>query len=91
MLDALIMTKAPYILQTLQVSKIMKKLDLDGDQRVDYAEFLAATLRLTEIGLSELESQGLILKTFNHFDQQQLGYLTKEDVKARGTSDQRME
>ncbi|GAX75727.1 hypothetical protein CEUSTIGMA_g3170.t1 [Chlamydomonas eustigma] len=64
-----------------EVSKIMNKLDLDGDQRVDYSEFTAATLRLTEIGLSDLESQGLMLKAFNHFDQHEQGYLTKEDVK----------
>ena len=67
----------------MQVMRILGSLDLDGNQMVDYLEFIAATMRGVANGLSDSEVQERLLQAFKHFDREQSGFITVENIKVR--------
>lgn len=67
----------------MQVMHILSSLDLDGNQMVDYLEFIAATMRGIANGLSASEMQERLLQAFRHFDREQSGFITIEDMRVR--------
>lgn len=53
----------------------MNDIDLDGNGVVDYEEFLAATMNL-----SNLEADEKLMRAFSHFDTDNSGYITKDEL-----------
>ena len=70
----------------MQVMRILGSLDLDGNQMVDYLEFIAATMRGVANGLSDSEVQERLLQAFKHFDRDQSGFIIVENIKVTGSS-----
>ena len=56
-------------------------MDLDGNQMVDYFEFLAAMMKGVSQSLSDNEMQDQLVNAFKHFDKEGTGYITKEVLK----------
>lgn len=54
---------------------LIQRADLDGSGTVDYAEFLAATLHL-----ARLERDERLYRAFRHFDSEDTGFITREDL-----------
>ena len=63
--------------------RILTSLDLDGNQRVDYLEFIAATMKGVSRGLSDAEMQTQLMQAFKHFDKDDTGFITMEVLKVR--------
>jgi len=49
--------------------------DVDGDGTIDYLEFLGATVHQTK-----LDKEEYLLKAFRHFDVDQSGFITREEL-----------
>ncbi|KDD73135.1 protein kinase, partial [Helicosporidium sp. ATCC 50920] len=59
------------------VERIMQDMDVDGSGGIDYEEFLAATVNLTQ-----LEREETFIKAFRHLDKDGSGLLNVEEVRA---------
>lgn len=53
------------------MEKILGDIDLDGNHRLDYEEFLAATIHL-----HVLDREDIMLAAFQHFDKDNSGQIT---------------
>lgn len=62
---------------TLEVEQILQRVDINGNGTIDYSEFLAANL-----GLSELLTNEKLQAAFNLFDIDQNGRITLEEIKS---------
>lgn len=58
-----------------EVQKILDKIDINGNSRIDYEEFLAATMHL-----SKLNREENLLEAFKHFDKDNSGYITTSEI-----------
>lgn len=58
-----------------EVDKIIDEVDYFGNRRINYTEFLAATLDVKKF-LDEAKLQAL----FNQFDTDSSGFITKENI-----------
>lgn len=62
-----------------EVETIMAAADVDGDGEIDYNEFVAATMNI-----SQLEKEDLIWRAFTEFDTDGSGWISFEELeKAR--------
>lgn len=66
----------------LQADTIMSKIDRDNNGVIDYTEFVRAT-----VDSKEIFSQENIIKTFNHFDHENKGHISYEDLLKRFSHD----
>eukprot|EP00775_Hariotina_reticulata_P005659 gene5659-5898_t len=66
-------TKIPEV----ELQRIMENADVNGDGKVDYEEFLAATMHL-----GKLEREENLYKAFQYFDQDGSGYITVDELQA---------
>lgn len=58
-----------------EVEKIMDRIDINGNQKIDYEEFIAATIHLNKLGREEL-----MMEAFQHFDTDNSGFITMEEL-----------
>jgi calcium-dependent protein kinase len=58
------------------MASIMAAADLDGDGKLNYEEFIAATANL-----NKLEKEANILAAFNQFDTDHSGALTRDEIR----------
>lgn len=58
-----------------EVSKLMKSCDVDGNGTLSYEEFIAATIHQ-----NKLESQEHLFMAFSHFDADNSGYITQDEL-----------
>lgn len=58
-----------------ELQRIMENADVNGDGTIDYEEFLAATIHL-----SKLEREEVLYSAFKHFDADNSGFITKEEL-----------
>ena len=58
-----------------EIKDIIKKTDYDGDNKINYTEFLAATM-----DLKTFLDESKLLAVFRKFDTDNSGYLTKENI-----------
>ena len=61
--------------------RLLGSLDLDGNQMVDYLEFIAATMKGVSVGLSDTEIQENMKQAFKHFDSEGTGFITPTDLR----------
>ncbi len=54
---------------------MMDKIDVNGNSRIDYEEFLAATMHL-----SKLNREENMMDAFKHFDKDNSGFITKDEI-----------
>mmetsp|Transcript_3676 Transcript_3676/g.10578 ORF Transcript_3676/g.10578 Transcript_3676/m.10578 type:complete len:478 (+) Transcript_3676:258-1691(+) len=59
-----------------EIKSLMQAADVDGDGMIDYAEFLAATVQL-----STLETDENLQKAFQHFDTDNSGSITLDELR----------
>jgi hypothetical protein len=59
-----------------ELASIMAAADLDGDGKLNYEEFIAATA-----SLNKLEREANILAAFNQFDTDHSGALTRDEIR----------
>eukprot|EP00798_Chlamydomonas_sp_ICE-L_P014634 gene14634-20668_t len=50
-------------------------MDINGDDTIDYEEFLAATIHM-----SKLNREDAMMEAFKHFDKDESGMITKEEL-----------
>lgn len=55
--------------------RLMNDIDLDGNGVVDYEEFLAATVNMSNVHTDEK-----MMRAFAHFDSDNSGYITKDEL-----------
>ena len=60
----------------LQVENIVGNIDVNGNQLIDYEEFIAATIHL-----SKLNREDMMMEAFKHFDKDNSGFITSEELK----------
>ena len=60
----------------VQVEKIVGSIDVNGNQLIDYEEFIAATIHL-----SKLNREDMMMEAFKHFDKDNSGFITSEELK----------
>ena len=60
----------------MQVEKIVGSIDVNGNQLIDYEEFIAATIHL-----SKLNREDMMMEAFKHFDKDNSGFITSEELK----------
>ena len=69
---------------------LMSDIDVDKNGVVDYEEFLAATMNLFK-----LQNDEKLMKAFEHFDTDNSGYITKDELvealKEYGSADENIE
>eukprot|EP00798_Chlamydomonas_sp_ICE-L_P004948 gene4948-34724_t len=58
-----------------EVAKIVDGLDVDGNNTIDYEEFLAATLHMNKLNREET-----MMEAFKYFDKDGSGHITKEEL-----------
>ena len=56
----------------------MDLIDVNGNQKIDYEEFLAATMHL-----NKLNREDMLMKAFKHFDSDDSGYITRDELEVR--------
>lgn len=56
----------------------MDSIDVNGNSRIDYEEFLAATLHLTKLNREEQ-----MINAFKFFDKDESGFITKDEIVVR--------
>ena len=59
----------------VQVEKIVGLIDVNGNQLIDYEEFIAATIHL-----SKLNREEVMHDAFKHFDKDNSGFITAEEL-----------
>lgn len=60
-----------------EVNKILDSIDINGDQKIDYEEFIAATMHL-----NKLNREDLMIKAFKFFDKDDSGFITEDELLA---------
>ncbi|KAJ3670451.1 hypothetical protein LUZ60_010775 [Juncus effusus] len=60
-----------------EVKQLMEAADLDGNGSLDYMEFITATMHR-----HKLKRDRLLYKAFLHFDKDNSGYITRDELKA---------
>lgn len=58
-----------------ELQRIVDKIDANGNQKIDYEEFLAATIHL-----SKLEKEENMVLAFQYFDTDNSGYITRDEL-----------
>ncbi|KAJ9528579.1 hypothetical protein QJQ45_020442 [Haematococcus lacustris] len=58
-----------------EVQRIMDNIDVNGNSRIDYEEFLAATMHITK-----LNKEDNMIEAFRHFDKDNSGFITKDEI-----------
>lgn len=58
-----------------EIDQIIKELDYDGNEMINYSEFLAATISIKKILTHEK-----LLAVFNHFDESQTNQITAQNI-----------
>ena len=61
----------------IEVEQVLKKVDLNGNGTIDYSEFLAANMQVSELLTNER-----LQAAFNLFDIDQNGRITIEEIKS---------
>ena len=56
---------------------LLGQIDIDASGTIDYEEFLAAT-----VNLSQLEKEENMYRAFAHFDADNSGYITEDELEA---------
>lgn len=56
----------------------MEKIDVNGNQKIDYEEFIAATIHLNKLNREEL-----MVEAFKYFDKDNSGFITQEELHVR--------
>ena len=56
---------------------LLSQIDIDASGTIDYEEFLAAT-----VNLSQLEKEENMYRAFAHFDTDNSGYITEDELEA---------
>ena len=59
----------------IQVEKIVGLIDVNGNQLIDYEEFIAATIHLSKLNRDEVMHDA-----FKHFDKDNSGFITAEEL-----------
>lgn len=59
-----------------KIAQIIKKVDYIGNGKINYSEFLAAT-----VNVKVLLNDNLLMSLFQRFDIDNSGYITKENLK----------
>ena len=62
-----------------ELQRLMANVDLDGNNTLDFDEFLTAT-----VFLGKLERRELMMRAFEHFDSDNSGYITEDELRAVG-------
>lgn len=60
-----------------ELQRIVDNIDANGNQKIDYEEFLAATIHL-----SKLEKEENMVLAFQYFDTDNSGYITRDELEA---------
>jgi len=58
-----------------EVDKLIKSIDVDGDNALDYNEFASATLQLHKVTLEDN-----MLKLFRYFDKDDSGFISRDEL-----------
>ncbi|PWA47883.1 Calcium-dependent protein kinase 3 [Artemisia annua] len=58
-----------------EVRQLMEAADVDGNGRIDYIEFISATMHLNRV-----EREDHLYKAFKYFDKDKSGYITVEEL-----------
>ncbi|KAG7024847.1 Calcium-dependent protein kinase 9 [Cucurbita argyrosperma subsp. argyrosperma] len=64
-------------LSEAEVKQLMEAADVDGNGSIDYIEFITATMHRYK-----LEKEEHLYKAFQHFDKDNSGYITRDELKA---------
>ncbi|XP_022150998.1 calcium-dependent protein kinase 2-like [Momordica charantia] len=64
-------------LSEAEVKQLMEAADVDGNGTIDYIEFITATMHRYK-----LEKEEHLYKAFQHFDKDNSGYITRDELKA---------
>ncbi len=65
----------PHNLVVTQVEKIVGQIDVNGNQLIDYEEFIAATIHLNKLGREDL-----MMEAFKFFDKDNSGFITEDEL-----------
>ena len=68
-------TYSQFCLRAAQL--LLGQIDIDASGTIDYEEFLAAT-----VNLSQLEKEENMYRAFAHFDTDNSGYITEDELEA---------
>mmetsp|Transcript_12291 Transcript_12291/g.22016 ORF Transcript_12291/g.22016 Transcript_12291/m.22016 type:complete len:507 (-) Transcript_12291:2527-4047(-) len=60
-----------------EVQRIMDNIDINGNSKIDYEEFLAATMHLNKLSREEN-----MVAAFQYFDKDNSGFITREELMA---------
>jgi calcium-dependent protein kinase len=63
-------------LNLTEVESIVNQIDINGNQLIDYEEFIAATIHLNKLNKEEL-----LMEAFKFFDKDESGYITLAELK----------
>ena len=63
-------------LNSLEVKNIVDQIDVNGNQLIDYEEFIAATIHLNKLNKEEL-----LMEAFKFFDKDDSGFITLAELK----------
>jgi len=63
-------------LASSEVEKIISDIDINGNQKIDYEEFIAATIHLNKLNREEL-----MMEAFKYFDRDESGFITRDEMK----------
>uniref|UniRef100_A0A7S2QUB8 Calcium-dependent protein kinase n=1 Tax=Chlamydomonas chlamydogama TaxID=225041 RepID=A0A7S2QUB8_9CHLO len=58
-----------------EVAKIVDQIDVNGNQKIDYEEFLAATIHLNKLNREEV-----MVEAFKYFDKDNSGFITRDEL-----------
>ncbi|KXZ49062.1 hypothetical protein GPECTOR_23g147 [Gonium pectorale] len=58
-----------------EVQRILNDIDLDGNSKIDYEEFLAATMHLNKLSREEN-----MIAAFEYFDKDKSGFITRDEL-----------
>lgn len=58
-----------------EVEKIVDSIDVNGNQKIDYEEFLAATMHINKLNREEV-----MMDAFKYFDKDGSGFITKDEI-----------
>jgi len=71
-----VLAQSEHSLTAEQIKKIIEEVDYAKNQKINYSEFLAATIEVAKF-LNEERLQAL----FSQFDVDESGYITKQNIK----------
>ncbi|KZV16540.1 calcium-dependent protein kinase 29 [Dorcoceras hygrometricum] len=70
------LTKLGSRLSETEIQHLMEAADVDKDGTIDYIEFITATMHR-----HRLEKEEILIKAFKHFDVDNSGFITKDELK----------